>query len=235
MCIRDRELDDARLLRYNDALVLAWRQRTLSAARECIATTIGDPDEYAEGGFGNSLVFPMTSILTGSYWMSIVDYFGGVSSRRMTAVALAIRLYELDHGRRPATLTELVPGYLPHVPDDPFAAKGVKLRYAPDARRALLYSVGVNGQDDGGSLELYEALEDAWEDDGDITFFLDGDRPVGECDWKEPDERKNAYRTIPIPSRVGPRGVVKLSPPIVATPATATSQPTSRPQPGPAR
>jgi hypothetical protein len=44
------------------------------------------------------------------------------ADRRCAAIALAIRLYRADHQEAwPATLAELVPAYLPAVPDDPFA------------------------------------------------------------------------------------------------------------------
>lgn len=68
----------------------------------------------------------------------------------MAALALAIRLYELDRGRRPATLSDLVPDYVPDVPADPFTADNQPLPYLPDAERPRLYSVGPNGADDGG-------------------------------------------------------------------------------------
>jgi hypothetical protein len=91
----------------------------------------------------------------------------------MAAVAFAIRLYELDHGRRPSELLELVPDYLNAIPIDPFSATGEPIRYRPDAERAILYSIGRNGTDDRGQYQTlsggridYEAL--------DIPFFLDG-------------------------------------------------------------
>jgi len=209
------ELDNVRLLRYNDAIVLASKQKTMPDAQSVIRSTIGSADEYWEKELPSSaLVAPLSRMLAISFESFFENHFNGIASCRMTGVALAIRLYELDHGRRLETLAELVPDYLPHVPDDPFAAESVKLRYAPDAKRAILYSVGANGLDDGGSLELYEALE-YWKD-GDITFFIDGDRPVGECDW---EEERAARRRLP--------GDV--------TPTTATSPTTSPAQPAPER
>ena len=94
----------------------------------------------------------------------------------MAATALAIRLYQLDHGRRPTTLADLVPAYLPAVPLDPFAADGRTVSYLPDAPTPILYCVGLDGVDDGGEY----VLKKSGAVDGDLKdqpFFLDGDRP----------------------------------------------------------
>lgn len=48
---------------------------------------------------------------------------------RQLVVQLAARAYELDQGRRPARLTDLVPDYLPAVPADPFT--GTNVVYTP--------------------------------------------------------------------------------------------------------
>jgi len=60
----------------------------------------------------------------------------------MAAVALAIRLYEIDHSHRPATLDELVPDYLPEVPDDPFADDGGKIGYSIENGQEVLHCIG---------------------------------------------------------------------------------------------
>jgi hypothetical protein len=77
-------------------------------------------------------------------------HFLVLADRRMAAMALAARLYELEHGRLPARLEELVPKYLPAVPDDPMA-DGKKMGYVAGEEQPKLYSVGENLADDGGS------------------------------------------------------------------------------------
>lgn len=77
------------------------------------------------------------------------SYYDQRVTRRMAAAALAIRLYEIDHGRRPAALADLVPHYLAEVPADPFAPQPQAIRYRP-GDDACLYSVGANAIDDGG-------------------------------------------------------------------------------------
>ncbi|MCB1128480.1 MAG: hypothetical protein KDM81_18435, partial [Verrucomicrobiae bacterium] len=69
----------------------------------------------------------------------------------LARTACALERYWLANRRYPETLDELVPGFLPKPPVDP--ANGGPLKYrreAPD--RFVLYSVGVNGQDDGGRI-----------------------------------------------------------------------------------
>ena len=81
-------------------------------------------------------------------------HFRGLMQRRVTALMLAIRIYQIDHnGQYPQTLTELVPNYLPQLPADPLAgdAKTFGYRLSP---RPLLWSVGEDGVDDGGSERL---------------------------------------------------------------------------------
>lgn len=107
----------------------------------------------AVAGYKKS-ISPITSILMQGLERSLILHFHGIAMRRMAAIALALRLFELDHGRRPATLSELVPEYLQTVPKDPFAADGRAIAYRPEAAKPLLYSVGVDGVDQGGTLAM---------------------------------------------------------------------------------
>ncbi len=121
------------------------------------------------------------SELLGSFWAgsakaqadSLERFFEGLALRRMAATALAIRLFVVDHGHRPAKLSELVPEYLPAVPMDPLSRSGTPIRYEPDAVPPVLYSTGLDGEDNGGVI--------AQRPDGslnaeasDLVFHLDG-------------------------------------------------------------
>jgi hypothetical protein len=68
--------------------------------------------------------------------------------RRNLHVAFALAAYQREEGRYPAKLDDLAPKYIPAVPDDLFTGKA--LIYRPADKGYLLYSVGVNGRDDGG-------------------------------------------------------------------------------------
>ena len=88
----------------------------------------------------------------------IMPYFSKVRTREVDAdtqnalllTALALRAYKLVHGEYPAALSALVPEYLKAVPLDPFALSG-PLSYKLRGANFVLYSVGPDGKDDGGT------------------------------------------------------------------------------------
>lgn len=63
-------------------------------------------------------------------------------------VAFALAAYKSDNGSFPMTLEALAPKYLAKAPNDLFSEKA--LIYRTTEKGYLLYSVGVNGKDDGG-------------------------------------------------------------------------------------
>lgn len=71
------------------------------------------------------------------------------TERRLTVVAIALRRYELRQGHWPASLSALVPEWLRAVPMDQMSGKPLVYRLNADGTFAL-YSVGEDGQDDGG-------------------------------------------------------------------------------------
>ena len=95
---------------------------------------------YNEMGRLKSLVH--LGVLEGVYFMELIWR----AKKRLLPTLIAIRLYQLDNGRKPSTLVELVPKYLTEVPKDPFNGGEFKYR----SRQGLLYSVGPNKIDDQG-------------------------------------------------------------------------------------
>jgi hypothetical protein len=68
---------------------------------------------------------------------------------RVVVTAIALKRFQLKHGKLPETLNDLVPEFSPAVPIDP--NDGKPLRYHPNTDGSyLLYSVGDDGKDDGG-------------------------------------------------------------------------------------
>jgi hypothetical protein len=63
--------------------------------------------------------------------------------------ALALRAFYVNTGGYPRAAEDLVPAYLPALPDDPFARAG-PLKYRLQGARYVLYSIGPDGEDDGG-------------------------------------------------------------------------------------
>jgi hypothetical protein len=97
-----------------------------------------------------------------------IDVFNALTRRVMTAqvakematTAIALKRYQLKYGNYPTDLKAMVPEFLPAVPLDP--VDGQPLRYHPKANGTfLLYSVGENGKDDGGSPLLEQGIEGA--------------------------------------------------------------------------
>lgn len=71
-----------------------------------------------------------------------------IAHNALCRTVIAIARYRLAHnGALPASLGELVPAYLPAIPQDPIDAK--PLRY--DAARGRLWSIGMDCKDDGGA------------------------------------------------------------------------------------
>jgi hypothetical protein len=68
-----------------------------------------------------------------------------------TRIMVAIELFQARHGRLPASLDELAPGVLPSVPDDPLTGKPFGYTLRNDGSGFLLYSLGIDGTDDGGT------------------------------------------------------------------------------------
>ena len=90
------------------------------------------------------------------------DSFGKKHARssatlRLVITELAVRGYQAKHGRPPISLAELVPAWLPAVPLDPFTDK--PLAYRITTNSFLLYSVGPDAQDDGGTPLQRGAME----------------------------------------------------------------------------
>ena len=121
------------------------------------------------------MVYAVGTGLLPAYEDAFELHFRLIAMRRMAAVALALRLYELDHGCRPPDLNALVPEYLPSVPLDPFAADGRTISYLPNADVPRLYSIGRNGRDGHGTYA--EDWRSAGGDKADLVFFLTHDHP----------------------------------------------------------
>lgn len=71
------------------------------------------------------------------------------TAKRVLVTVLALKRYHLQHGAYPANLDELVPNYLKQVPIDFMDGKPLRYRLRPDGD-FLLYSVGEDGEDNGG-------------------------------------------------------------------------------------
>jgi hypothetical protein len=72
-----------------------------------------------------------------------------LSRVRLLETELALRCYRAEQGAPAAQLPNLVPQYLPRVPQDPFGSQ--PLVYRAQGTNWLLYSIGPDRVDDGGT------------------------------------------------------------------------------------
>jgi hypothetical protein len=90
------------------------------------------------------------------------------AKRRAAKTAVAIERFRASHnGQLPAKLDDLVPQFLPAVPNDPFDGKPLRFHSTPTGY--VVYSVGENGRDDGGK----ERTGKVGPKDSDETFSVD--------------------------------------------------------------
>jgi hypothetical protein len=79
------------------------------------------------------------------------------SSFALTELAAALAEYRAEHGKYPVKLDDLTPGILAMLPNDIYHAKPYVYRRIDDGY--LLYTLGENGNDDGGSNENRRVFE----------------------------------------------------------------------------
>lgn len=72
-----------------------------------------------------------------------------LTNLRLKRAQIAARCFLLEQGRLPRSLEELVPAYLEAVPADPFGEGPLKVKPAADG--LLIYSLGPDCKDDGGT------------------------------------------------------------------------------------
>lgn len=94
----------------------------------------------------------------------------GQTSLDQALIACALERHRLGRGGYPATLAELVPDYLAKVPHD--IMDGQPMRYRLADGKFTLYSIGVNGADDGGQAVFKEVRDGkTWRrDEGDWVW-----------------------------------------------------------------
>ena len=93
--------------------------------------------------------FPLSDALVPNWRKALPRAMREESFRQMTISALAIKRYQMRHGKTPEHLHELVPEFLLAVPCDYMTGKDL-LYQRKTAETYLLYSVGENGLDENG-------------------------------------------------------------------------------------
>jgi len=129
-----------------------------------------------------------------------------VARRRLAATGLALRLYELDHGRRPAELDDLVPRYLPALPRDPLAADGRTFAIITDSKTTVLASVGLARDQHYISEPTTDAEDSEYVTGGafHLPFYINGDRPEGELPPEYRQQQQSPGPGAGMPATGGP-------------------------------
>ena len=119
----------------------------------------------------------------GQFLLGVIESIVSRAACTQTAVdeavtACALERFWDEHLAYPARLEELVPAFLPRVPNDVIDGAPLRYRLTPDGRYCL-YSIGSDGIDDGGKI--------AWEGNGRHDFKR-GDWP-----WQYTELRNPAW------------------------------------------
>lgn len=93
----------------------------------------------------------LTSVATLSVGFYLNEGKTRIAEGDLATLKAAARLYLLDKGNPPAALNDLVPSYLPELPNDPFASVAATYKMLADAGTLYIYSVGSNGTDNSHS------------------------------------------------------------------------------------
>jgi len=101
----------------------------------------------------------------------VIVEFDAFARLRTARVALAVQRYRLAAGELPDTLADLVPDYLDAVPSDPF--DGNDLRYEKLGPGFVVYSIGKDFRDNGGTERLPARKTAGESHNWDVTFTVE--------------------------------------------------------------
>lgn len=146
---------------YSDELRMLQNYQTILETVRTIET-----NDYFNPAYSN-MVGQLTSVDTTNATSEMADYQWAFSqgsgraaetltrtltaeiARHVVVAAIALKRYQLKYGSYPPDLKSLVPEFAEAVPRDPVDGQPLRYRLKPGGT-FLLYSVGADGQDDGG-------------------------------------------------------------------------------------
>jgi hypothetical protein len=143
---------------YFDELIAAdqlptYRQRT--GAMKAVETEAASHHNFLD--IGENLV----KVIAPSFGRTVSVQETSFVHHDLATVALALRVYQDEHGAFPASLAELSPGIVPALPPDGFAE--APFHYQRAGKGYVLYSVGPDGKDDGGRDRKSAAKGEGWD------------------------------------------------------------------------
>lgn len=125
------QLDGVRALRQRTAMIQAMSAPNLPAFEELAPGKPGQPDRSIR-----SMAHAL-SMFGPHHTESLIKHWHTMARLRAAQIALAVRLYEVDHGSLPGDLNELVPPYLPQVPRNPLGDQPLELERTDQWTRVL--------------------------------------------------------------------------------------------------
>lgn len=169
-------------------IVNSWYDRTVAVARmpnraergketskfekdiRAMAERVKDPKSFSLSLLGNPrraiserVGQMLVSLLFPAFQGALAAEDRQAMQRDITGLAFALAAYRVEHGSYPTMLGELVPHYMNEVPKDIFN-NHANLHYTLQGGGYLLYSVGINGEDDGGKGEEECKNREGWDD-----------------------------------------------------------------------
>lgn len=138
-----------------------WSQFKLILETQRLEVSAIDPPPFLEWATPNRFGRAIASMGRMETFFAVTTQYRTNVRLRLSRLCLAIRAHELKHGRLPTTLNELSPAYLPSIPTDPY---GESQPFQWIAEKRVLYSIGRDGIDDGGSIKVQGVKN--WTDDG---------------------------------------------------------------------
>jgi len=123
---------------------------------------------------------------TNSFWrkplgptlITYQSFFISKADKRVVLTGIAVERYRQKHSQLPAQPQDLVPEFLDTIPNDPFT--GIPLSYRLEGAGAIIYSLGVDGVDDGGrerdeyGMNAFSNFGTTQDNHTDITFTFGG-------------------------------------------------------------
>jgi len=155
----------------------ALRERNLTVVTRSRPAELPSVEDNERDILGRTLYVPFSAYETIRF----------ETMREMTLTAVAIQRFVGRAGHPPDTLDELLPQFSQELPHDWF--RGQPLRYRRDDGTFTLYSVGMDGNDDGGNAGVA----------GERVSFWTGKDIV----WPQPVQTSNAPLSSAVESRRG--------------------------------
>ena len=191
-----------------DRLVAAYalpnRAKRIAALEKFVAETEAKADAARSGFSGGWLSvrdrsLAMSDLILTELFSAAVHLHAAEerlkSNLQLTRVAAALAVYRAEQGAYPKSLAALVPGIIPKLPVDIFNAKPLVYRRTDDGY--LLYSLGPNGKDDGGSQD--EDIQGQAKYAGRVVS-TEYERHPDTSEWRLSDQQAIAARVAKIPA-----------------------------------